>query len=246
MQPLFLPGEVLLFGQNRFYDMDIQLTTIEKMFNIGQENEVRALHNISLHIKSGEVVCLQGPSGSGKTTLLSILGCVYGCTSGSTVIGGKKLFRLPDRFLTKYRRKVIGFVHQHYNLLNDRTVLENICLPLLPLGISPKEQRGKAEKLLKKLHIGHREKFLISQISGGEQQRVAIARALINEPPILLADEPTAHLDQTLSHEFMDIVERLKGEGKTIVLSSHDPYVTGHSLVDRVLSLKNGTLLETV
>lgn len=246
MQPLSLPGEVPLFGQNRFYDMDIQLKAVEKIFNIGQENEVLALQNISLHIKSGEIVCLKGPSGSGKTTLLSILGCIYGCTSGSTVIGGKKLFRLPDRFLTKYRREVIGFVHQHYNLLNDRTVLENICLPLLPLGISPKEQHRKAGTLLEKLHISHREKFLVSQISGGEQQRVAIVRALINDPPIFLADEPTAHLDKNLSREFMEIVERLKSEGKTIVLSSHDPFVTEHPLIDRVLSMKNGTSLETI
>lgn len=226
--------------------MEIQLASVEKLFNVGEENEVRALRSISLHIESGEVVCLQGPSGSGKTTLLSILGCLYGCTSGSTVIGGKKLFRLSDRFLTKYRREMIGFVHQHYNLLNDMTVIENICLPLLPLGIYPKEQREKAGVLLEKFHLSHRGEFSVSQISGGEQQRVAIARALINDPPIFLADEPTAHLDSSLSQEFMEIVERLKNEGRTIVLSSHDPYVTQHSLVDRVLSLKNGILLETV
>lgn len=226
--------------------MDIQLASVEKLFNIGQENEVRALYNISLHIESGEIICLHGPSGSGKTTLLSILGCVYGSTSGSTVIGGKKLFRLPDRFLTKYRREMIGFVHQHYNLLNEMTVLENICLPLLPLGVPPKEQREKADVLLEKFHLSHRKNFSVSQISGGEQQRVAIARALINNPPIFLADEPTAHLDDSLSNEFMAIVEQLKNEGRTIVLSSHDQYVTQHPLIDRVLSMKNGNLLEIV
>jgi len=188
------------------------------------------------------MVCLQGASGSGKSTLLSIIGCVFPPTSGRAVIAGKQLSRLPDRFRTIHRRETIGFIFQQFNILPNLTVIDNVTLPLLPLGVAPKDRRERAGVLLDKFGISHREKFLASQISGGELQRVAIARALINDPPIILADEPTAHLDTRLSKEFMAIMAELKKSGKTIVIASHDPLVTEHEAVDQVFGVKDGRI----
>jgi len=209
-------------------------------------NEVQALSDISLTIEAGSMVCLRGPSGSGKSTLLAIIGCVFPPTSGRAAIAGKKLSRLPDRFLTLHRRETIGFIFQRFNILPELSVLENVTLPLLPLGVSPGECRQRAVKLLKKFSIDHRSKFPADQISGGELQRVGIARALINNPPIILADEPTAHLDTKLSYEFMRIMSDLKSEGKTIVLTSHDPLVAEHEAVDRLVEVLDGRLIGEV
>lgn len=222
--------------------MEILLEKVGKTFNPGELREVKALVDIDLEIERGEVVCLKGSSGSGKTTLLSIVGCIYGPSTGGATIGGKKLARLPDHFMTMYRREMIGFVHQNFNLLDNMTVLENVCLPLLPLGFSPQEQRKRAIPLLEQLSIQHRMDFPTNQISGGEVQRVAIARALINSPKIFLADEPTAHLDHQLSLEFMRIVEELKNQNKTIVLTSHDPLIYEHPVVERVIHLDQGRI----
>lgn len=223
--------------------MNIELENVEKIYNLGLTNEVRALQSVSLTIDEGSMVCLRGASGSGKSTLLSIIGCVFPPTSGRAVIGGRQVSRLPDRFLTLYRRKMIGFIFQRFNVLPELSVMENVTLPLLPLGISPKERKKKAVPLLEKLSITHRLDFPAGQISGGELQRVAIARALINDPPFLLADEPTAHLDTDLSLEFMEIVSELKRAGKTVVLASHDPVVAGHKEVDRIIDIQDGQLV---
>lgn len=225
--------------------MDIQLRNIHKRFNTSHGDDLDVLHDISLDIHSGQVVCLEGPSGSGKTTLLSILGCLFGCTSGKATIGGTDITRLPDHFRTRYRRELTGFVHQNYNLISDLTVFENISLPLYPLGIGVKEQKRRVQVLLDKLSIQHRKEFIVETLSGGEQQRVAIARALINNSPILLADEPTAHLDHKLSEQFMEIIRDLKNENKTVVLSSHDPFVTKHELIDKLFTLNDGQLIDS-
>jgi putative ABC transport system ATP-binding protein len=222
--------------------MLIELAKTTKIYNQGKPNEVTALHEVSLTVAPQTMVCLQGASGSGKSTLLAIIGCVFPPTSGRATIAGKQLSRMPDRFLTIHRRETIGFIFQQFNVLPHLSVLDNITLPLLPLGVSPRERRERARKLLEQLAISHRENFPAGQISGGEMQRVAIARALINNQPIILADEPTAHLDTRLSMEFMRIMSGLKTDGKTIIIASHDPLVSEHPAIDRIIQIKDGSI----
>jgi len=222
--------------------MKISLDNVEKWYNRGESNAVHALSQINLKIDGGESVCIEGPSGSGKSTLLSILGCLITPTSGVALIDGKPLSRLPDRFLTLHRRQTIGFIFQQFNIIPELSVLSNVTLPLLPLGLAPSERQKRAEELLEKLSIAHRKQFLAAKLSGGEMQRTAIARALINDPPIILADEPTAHLDTKLSLDFMEVMMELKMTGKTIIITSHDPLVSGHQLVDRCLRMRDGML----
>ncbi len=223
--------------------MLIELEDVTKIYNRDMPNEVTALKDASLYVPQGEMLCLQGPSGSGKTTLLSIIGCIFSPTRGKAQIGGKKISRLPDHFLTRYRRELIGFVFQNFNFLEHLSVLENITLPLLPIGISPKKRAARAGVLLEKFRISHRMHFPINQLSGGELQRAAVTRALINDPPIIAADEPTAHLDEQLSLVLMDMLTELKKEGKTIIITSHDPLVAGHRGVERRIELKDGKIL---
>ncbi len=220
----------------------VELKGVHKYYNRGEPNEVYALKDINLAINKNEIVCLRGPSGSGKSTLLCIMGCVFAPSSGRAAIGGKQISRMVDRFLTIHRRQNIGFIFQHFNILPQLTVEKNITSPLLPLGFTPKECKQRVEPLLIRFGIGHRRNFLASQISGGELQRVAIARALINNPPIILADEPTAHLDAALSRVFMENLTSLKAEGKTIILTSHDPLVANHGTVDRVVDMVDGVI----
>jgi putative ABC transport system ATP-binding protein len=220
----------------------ITLESVQKWYNRGAPNEVHALKDISLLIQENEAVCIQGPSGSGKSTLLSIVGCLFAPTSGTAIIHGKPLSRLPDRFLTLYRRETIGFIFQRFHLIPGLSVIANITIPLLPLGVSVYERRHRAEQLMERLSLSHRKDFDIAHISGGELQRAAIARALINEPPIIVADEPTAHLDEQLSNDFMSIIAELKADGKTILIASHDPLVGKHTAIDRCLSMRDGRL----
>lgn len=220
--------------------MEIVLENVSKIYNRHLASEVVALSDVNLVIRAGEVVCLQGSSGSGKSTLLSIIGAIFTPTVGNATIGGRKVSRLPEHFLTQFRQENIGFVPQSFNLFSYMTVLENICVPLLPLGLSPKVRREKALHLMRSLHIEHREKFPVCQISGGEVQRTAIARALIHSPAIILADEPTAHLDATLSEEFMDIVMTLQQAGKTVIIASHDPLVVEHHSINKVFAIRQG------
>ncbi len=226
--------------------MLVELENIIKIYNQGQVNEVMALDRVNLTVAKGAMVCLKGPSGSGKSTLLSIIGCIYPPTSGRAVIAGTQLARLPDRFLTIHRRQTIGFIFQHFNILPKLSVLENIMLPLMPLGISPGKRRAMAEPLLERFGIDHRRNFPAGEISGGELQRVAIARALINAPPIIIADEPTAHLDSELSKEFLRSMRQLKGEGKTIIIASHDPLVTDDGGVDMIYAVRDGRVSQDV
>lgn len=220
--------------------MLVELADIIKIYNQDRVNEVTALNRVNIAIERGSMTCLKGPSGSGKSTLLSIIGCIYPPTSGRAVIAGKQLSRLPDRFLTIHRRQTIGFIFQQFNILPALSVLENIMLPLMPLGISPGKRRAMAEPLLERYGIDHRKNFPAGEISGGELQRVAIARALINDPPIIIADEPTAHLDSKLSKDFLRSMKELKGEGKTIIIASHDPLVTEDPGVDMTYVVLDG------
>lgn len=220
----------------------IELKDVCKIYNRNLPNEVVALRNINLEIAAGAMVCLQGASGSGKSTLLSIIGCIFPPSSGRAAIAGRPLSRLPDRFMTIHRRRNIGFIFQQFNILPDLTVLENVGLPLMPLGVPPTERRKRAMSLLEMLEMGHRANFPARQISGGQLQRVAIARALINDPPIILADEPTAHLDRELSLGFMKIMDDLRQTGKTIILASHDHLITEHPAVERIIGIEDGRI----
>lgn len=222
--------------------MKIELSAVEKWYNRGLPNEVYALQQIELAVAENEVVCIQGPSGSGKSTLLCIIGALFGPTSGRAAIDGRSLARLPDRFLTRYRRELVGFIFQRFQIIEELTVADNVALPLLPLGVSLRERRQRTAEALERLNISHRSSFPAGGISGGELQRVAIARALINDPAIILADEPTAHLDSRLSLQFMNIIEKLKAAGKTIVIASHDPLVFDHPVIDRCLFMRDGQL----
>jgi putative ABC transport system ATP-binding protein len=220
----------------------IEASGISKVFNPGMADEVKAVTDATLKINRAEVTVLKGPSGSGKTTLLSLIGCMSRPTVGSITINGKDVAKLPERFLAQIRRKTFGFIFQQYNLIKDITVLENVMLPLYPLAIGLREIKARAESILDDLNISHKKSVKIQRLSGGEQQRVAIARALINRPQILLADEPTAHLDTTLSMELMDILQTMNGEGKVIIIGTHDPLVYESSLVHRVIEMRDGMI----
>lgn len=224
--------------------MRIKLSKVNKYYNRSKVNEVHALVDVNLEVGNGEIVCIKGPSGSGKSTLLSVIGCIYPPTNGRAKILDKQLSRLPDHFLTRHRRENIGFIFQRFNLIESLSVIDNITLPLLPLGIKPSARKAAAFVLLDKFGITQRQSFRVDRISGGEMQRVAIARALICDPPIILADEPTAHLDNSLSHQFMAFMALLKEEGKTIVIASHDSLVYRHQAIDRVFTMTDGRLTE--
>ncbi|MDI6749737.1 MAG: ABC transporter ATP-binding protein [Rhodocyclaceae bacterium] len=222
----------------------IELTGIRKAFNQGQHNEYWALSGIDLTIPAKKVTALKGPSGSGKTTLLTILGCLARPTEGRVKLKGEDISGLPERFLTEIRRKTFGFIFQQFNLIRGLSAIENVILPAYPLGQPRKELLEKAESLLADVALGHRRDAKVEWLSGGEQQRVAICRALINDPEILIADEPTANLDTKLSKEFLGILEKLAGQGRTIILTSHDPLVVESSVVDRVVTLRDGRIVD--
>jgi putative ABC transport system ATP-binding protein len=222
----------------------ITLTGIRKAFNQGRHNETWALSGIDLTIPEKKVTALRGPSGSGKTTLLTILGCLARPTEGRVRLKGEDISGLPERFLTEIRRRTFGFIFQQFNLIRGLSAIENIILPAYPTGQPRKDLLLKAEALLAGVDLGHRRDAKVEWLSGGEQQRVAICRALINDPEILIADEPTANLDTKLSKEFLGILEKLADKGRTIVLTSHDPMVVDSDVVNFVVTLRDGRIVD--
>ena len=224
----------------------LELANIRKVFNQGQHNEYWALKGIDLDIPPARVSVLKGPSGSGKTTLLTILGCLARPTEGRVRLNGEDISGLPERFLTEIRRRTFGFIFQQFNLIRGLSAIENIILPGYPSGTPRAQLLARAEVLLADLQLAHRRDAKVEWLSGGEQQRVAICRALINDPQILVADEPTANLDSKLSAEFLAILRRLAEAGRTVILTSHDPLVVESEVVDRVYSLRDGQLIEVV
>ena len=222
----------------------IELSAIRKAFNQGRENEFWALNGIDLRITARRVTALRGPSGSGKTTLLTVVGCLARPTSGRVRLNDEDISGLPERFLTDIRRQTFGFVFQQFNLIKGLSALENIMLPAYPLGQDWRSLKERAENLLANLRLAHRRDARVEWLSGGEQQRVAICRALINDPLVVIADEPTANLDTAVAKEFMGILEMLKTQGKTVLLTSHDPLVVESSLVDTVIGLRDGHVVE--
>jgi putative ABC transport system ATP-binding protein len=218
----------------------IETREAAKWYNRGKPNEVAAVDGASITIGEGDFAVLKGPSGSGKTTLLSLIGCMTRPTSGSVVVEGRDVSHLPERFLTDIRRKTFGFIFQQFHLLPGMSVLQNVMVPLFPTDISIKELRQRAEGILESLGMTKRKNFPVQGLSGGEQQRTAIARALINDPHIILADEPTAHLDTALSHEFMSIMEEFHKKGKTVVIATHDPLVFENRHISLIVEMRDG------
>ena len=221
----------------------IELHAIRKVFNQGRENEFSAIRGIDLSIAENRVTVLRGPSGSGKTTLLSIIGCLARPTSGRVKLRKQDISGFTEHFLTNIRRHTFGFVFQQFNLIKGISVLENVMAPAYPLGMDHTELKSRARSLLARLELTHRASSPIEWLSGGETQRAAIARALINEPEVIIADEPTANLDTGLSGRFLEIVEELREEGKTILMTSHDPLICDSSTVDRVVEMRDGRLV---
>lgn len=222
----------------------IEVLDVGKIYKRNEPDEMVALSEIVLTIERGEVVALTGPSGSGKTTLLSLLGCMGRPTSGIVSLQGRQISRLPERFLAHIRRERFGFVFQQYNLLRDVSVLENVMLPLYPTGMSFKNMRKAALEVLDRFGMNLMTAKKVKLLSGGEQQRVAIARALINNPDIVIADEPTAHLDRQLADELIKIFHTLAQEGKTLIIATHDPSVIQSSLITRQIQMRFGQVIK--
>ncbi len=220
----------------------IQVQDVRRVFHQGRPDELTAVDGVSLEIEAGAITVLRGPSGSGKTSLLALLGGMARPTSGRIHFDGRELTSLPERFLTEVRRRHFGFVFQQFNLVRGLSALENVMLPAYPLGGNHAALVRKATGLLEQLGLGHRVKARADWLSGGEAQRVAIARALVNDPRVLLADEPTANLDSRLSQEFMRIAADLKARGVTLVIASHDPLVHDAPVVDRTVAMRDGRL----
>ncbi len=221
----------------------LELSQVTKLYNEGQPGELAAVREVSLSIATGQVTVLEGPSGSGKTTLLTIVGCLTRPTQGRVALHGQPLSGLPEQHLARVRRQTFGFAFQRFNLIAGLSVLHNVMLPAYPLAQPHPQLLARARDVLAELKIAHREATRVELLSGGEMQRTAIARALINDPAILIADEPTANLDAALTLQFLDIMATLKARGKTIVMSSHDPRITRAALVDRVVTLADGRIV---
>ena len=213
-----------------------------KIYNPRLPDEMVALEKATITIDKGEVAVLKGPSGSGKTSLLSLIGCMSRPTAGRVIVKDKDVAKLPERFLTKIRQKTFGFIFQQFNLIRDVSVQENVALPLYPLEVGFGEIKERVDKVLDRFGILAKRNLRVQKLSGGEQQRVAIARALINDPEIIIADEPTAHLDQELAKDLLAILEGLCREGKTIVIATHDPVVFEHSFVSKIIAMRNGQI----
>jgi putative ABC transport system ATP-binding protein len=220
----------------------IELKDIRKVFNSGKPNEFEAVRGISLSIDAHKATVLKGPSGSGKTTILSIIGCMARPTSGRIVLFDREITSLPERFLTEIRRKTFGFIFQQFNLIKGITALENALLPAYPLGEAYSSIKKRGLRLFELFNIAPKANSKAEWLSGGEAQRVTIVRALMNNPSVIIADEPTAHLDTMLSLEFMAILGKLKEEGKTLLLASHDPMVYESPVVDRVVNVRDGRI----
>lgn len=215
----------------------IQLQNINKSFK-----NTQVLQDISLEIKEGECVVINGVSGSGKSTLLSIVSSLMKPSSGSVVIDGVEIYKLNDFRLSDFRANIVGFVTQAFHLFEMLNVRENILLALLAKEKNQEEINTKIEKAMSQAHIQHKENCDVSVLSGGEKQRCIIARALVNDPKILLFDEPTANLDKENTVKFTQVLKELKSDGKTIIIATHDPSISDLEFIDKILNIKDGKI----
>ena len=219
----------------------IQAQDLTKVYQMG-DNEVRALDGASFTIKKGEMIAIMGPSGSGKSTLMSIIGCLDVPSSGKYSLDDVSVETLDESKLAEVRGRRIGFVFQQFNLLARTSALENVMLPLTYAGYSGREREDRARKALERVGLGDRTHHAPNELSGGQQQRVAIAREIVNEPNILLADEPTGALDSKTGVEIMDLFQRLhKENGQTVILVTHDAYVARHT--ERIIKISDGKIV---
>jgi len=222
----------------------LQITHITKRYGSGT-TDVTAVRDISLSVSSGEIVLIMGPSGSGKTTLLSMLGALLKPTEGTIQLNGTLISALAENRLPEIRLKQLGFIFQDFNLLSALTAVENVAIVAELSGVKSREARRKAASILTELGLGERLHFLPEKLSGGEKQRVAIARALVNDPRLILADEPTANLDSKIGHEIMRLLRRIaKEHGRSVVIVSHDQRIK--DIADRILWLEDGAFKEMV
>lgn len=220
-------------------DITIRLRGIKKLYQMGDQ-EVAALNGIDLDIKRGEFAALMGPSGSGKSTLMNILGCLDRPSIGSYQLEGKEVAHLSDDELALMRNKHIGFVFQNFNLLSRISSLENVALPLVYAGVGASERRERALHFLDIVGLAERAEHMPNELSGGQRQRVAIARALVNDPEIIMADEPTGNLDTKSTKEIMEIFQRMHGMGRTIILVTHEPDIA--VCANRQLLVRDGVI----
>jgi putative ABC transport system ATP-binding protein len=217
----------------------IQLEEIRKSYFLGKQ-ELKVLKGISLLIEKNEYVALMGPSGSGKSTLMNILGCLDSPSSGRYILNDQDVSEMADDALAEVRNKEIGFVFQQFNLLPRLTALENVALPLVYAGISKKRRTEIAMEVMEKVNLSDRSHHKPNELSGGQCQRVAIARALVNNPSIILADEPTGNLDTRTSYEIMEIFGKIHNAGNTVVLVTHEEDIAHHA--HRIIRLRDGLI----
>jgi putative ABC transport system ATP-binding protein len=219
----------------------VELQGVRKIYRLG-EVEVPALRGVDLRVESGDFLALMGPSGSGKSTLLHILGLLDRPTEGKVFWEGEEVTKLNGGRLAELRGRRIGFVFQMFNLVPNLTALENVELPLIFLGLPPRERRKRAEEALVRLGLGNRLRNRPNQLSGGEQQRVALARALVTDPALLIGDEPTGNLDSVTGREILELFSELNRQGRTIVLATHDPEAA--AVAKARLRLRDGRIIE--
>lgn len=217
----------------------ITISDIGRRYVIGAE-EIHALKSVSLTINKGEFVALMGPSGSGKSTLMNILGCLDTPSKGSYILNGIDVSHMTDNELAEVRNKEIGFVFQTFNLLPRNTALDNVALPLVYSGVNKENRNARAKQALENVGLGHRIDHKPNELSGGQRQRVAVARALINNPSIILADEPTGNLDTKTSVEIMGLLEDIHAKGNTIILVTHEEDIALHA--HRIVRMRDGLI----
>jgi len=214
------------------------------VYNQGGKNSFVALKNITLQIKPNNLVILKGVSGSGKSTLLSLIGTFLKPTSGMIEVDNEQVSRLPDIYASQFRLKKLGFVFQSFNLFENLSVEDNVSLVLIPLNLTQEQIKTKVAKALSLANISHKKDQIVSSLSGGEKQKCAIARALVNNPKILLFDEPTANLDKQNSLKFIQILQNLKKEGKTIIVATHDVLFDNINFIDQIYHIQDGDIIE--
>jgi putative ABC transport system ATP-binding protein len=219
----------------------IQVEQITRVYKKGAQ-EVHALRGVTLRIEPGEFVAIMGPSGSGKSTLMHILGCLDKPTDGTYLLDGKEVSTLDDRALSRIRCEKVGFVFQSFNLLAQENVLHNVELPMLYYGVSKKERLNRALEMVRSVGLEDRVDHVPSELSGGETQRVAIGRALVNDPAVILADEPTGNLDTKTGEDIMKVFQDINERGKTVIIVTHESHIAAYS--DRVVRVRDGRIVD--